>query len=105
MEFCIQALWAIAPGIIVGVVMAFWNRGQKRRDAASVSREQAREESHMFQLDLSVAAAQLAYAIAMAYKRGTPNGEMEEAIEQYERAMEKFRKFERKQMAKISAQP
>ena len=68
MEFCIQALWAIAPGIIVGVVMAFWNRGQKRRDAASVSREQAREESHMFQLDLSVAAAQLAYAIAMAYK-------------------------------------
>lgn len=104
MDGVLQALWAIAPGIIVGIVMAFWNRGQKKRDEVSAIMEKNKEESHMFLLDLSLASAQLAYAIAMAYKRGTPNGEMEEAIEQYERAMGKFRKFERKQMAKINAQ-
>lgn len=57
-------------------------------------------ESEMMRIDLEVATAQLAYAVAMAYKRGTPNGEMETAIAQYEKAMEKFRKYERKQMAK-----
>ena len=100
MDFFLQAMWAIAPGIIVGIVMAFWNKQQKKHTDRNTQQEADRIENEMLQIDLEVAAAQLAYAVAMAYKRGTPNGEMEVAIERYERAMEKFRKFERKQLAK-----
>ena len=92
-------LWAIAPGIITGIVLAFWNRREKRREEQS-SGQEADRESEMMRIDLEVATAQLSYAVAIAVKRGSVNGEMEAAITVYERAMEKFRKFERKQMAK-----
>ena len=36
----------------------------------------------------------------MAWKRGTPNGEVEDGIEQYKEAMTAFKKFERKLVAK-----
>lgn len=95
-----EALWAVAPGIITGIVLAFWNRREKKREEKDKGQEADRVESEMMRIDLEVATAQLSYAVAMAYKRGEPNGEMEAAIAVYERAMEKFRKFERKQMAK-----
>ena len=95
-----EALGAIAPGIITGIVLAFWNRREKRREEQTSGQEADRVESEIMRIDLEVATAQLSYAVAMAVKRGTPNGEMETAIAVYERAMDKFRKFERKQMAK-----
>lgn len=93
----------MAPGIITGIVLAFWNRREKKREAQTSGQEADRIESEMMRIDLLVATAQLSYAVAMAKKRGTTNGEMEVAIDGYEHAMEKFRKFERKQMAKGSA--
>ncbi len=95
-----DALWAAAPGIITGIVLAFWNRREKRREEQDKGKEADRIENEMMRIDLEVATAQLAYAVATAYRRGAPNGEMETALSGYERAMEKFRKFERKQMAK-----
>lgn len=95
-----EALWAVAPGIITGIVLAFWNRREKRREERTSGQEADRVESEMMRIDLEVATAQLSYAVAMAVKRGSVNGEMEAAIAVYERAMDKFRKFERKQMAK-----
>lgn len=92
-------LGAIAPGIIVGVVLAYWNRKQNKKDSQRKIIEEAAVESDMLRIDLEVATAQLSYATAMAVKRGHANGEMEVAIARYEKAMEKFRKFERKQMA------
>ena len=92
-------LGAVAPGIIVGIVLAYWNRKQNKQDRQRKSAEEAAVESDMLRIDLEVATAQLSYAVAMAVKRGHANGEMEVAIERYEKAMEKFRKFERKQMA------
>lgn len=92
-------LGAVAPGIIVGIVLAYWNRKQNKQDNQRKSVEEAAVESDMLRIDLEVATAQLSYAVAMAVKRGHANGEMEVAIERYEKAMEKFRKFERKQMA------
>lgn len=92
-------LGAVAPGIIVGIVLAYWNRKQNKQDTQRKSVEEAAVESDMLRIDLEVATAQLSYAVAMAVKRGHANGEMEVAIERYEKAMEKFRKFERKQMA------
>lgn len=97
-------LGTAAPGIITGIVLAYWNRQQKRRDDTQTREATDRVESEMMRLDLEVATAQLSYATAMAVKRGTANGEMEPAIGQYEKAMEKFRKFERKQMAKRGAE-
>ena len=99
----VEAIGAIAPGIITGIVLAFWNRREKRRETETTRQETDRLESEMMRIDLEVATAQLSYAVAMAVKRGQPNGEMEVAICQYERAMEKFRKFERKIVAKGSA--
>lgn len=90
---------AVAPGIIVGIVLAYWNRKQNKHDNQRKTIEEAAVESDMLRIDLEVATAQLSYAVAMAVKRGHANGEMEVAIERYEKAMEKFRKFERKQMA------
>lgn len=100
MTTVIQAMWAIAPGIIVGIVMAVWNKQQKRRTDMNEQREKERIESERLRISLLVATAQLSYAVAMAKKRGSVNGEMEAAIKQYEIAMENFRLFERKQIAK-----
>lgn len=95
-----QIIWAIAPGIIVGVFMAWWNRRQRQEDEEKGRRDEERIKIVTTQLSLAVASAQLAYAVAMAYKRGAPNGEMETAVATYEKAIEKFRKFEREQMAR-----
>ena len=102
MDIFLQALWAIAPGIIVGVVLAAWNKRQKCRTERYEQQEQERIQSEQVKISLLVATAQLSYAVAMAYKRGAPNGEMETAIQQYAEAMDRFRTFERQQMAKNS---
>lgn len=93
-------LWAIAPSLIVGIVLFYWERRQSRQDAKRASRDAFREESDLVRLDLEVATAQLSYATAMAVKRGHANGEMETAIEKYDEAMAQFREFERKQMVR-----
>lgn len=102
MDMLPQIIWAIAPGIIVGVFMAWWNRRQRQEDEEKGRRDEERIKIVTTQLSLAVASAQLAYAVAMAYKRGAPNGEMETAVATYEKAIEKFRKFEREQMARNS---
>ena len=75
------------------------DRKKKKEDEKQKLQEANIVEGDMRRLDLEVATAQLSYAVAMAVKRGSPNGEMEPAIEAYEDAMKKFRQFERKQMA------
>lgn len=94
--WCVSAL---APGIVVGIVLGVWERRKKREEEHSKIQAAMQVECEMIRIDLLVATAQLSYAVAMAYKRGHANGEMESAIEAYEGAMTKFRKFERKQMA------
>lgn len=98
METLINFIEAILPSLIVALVMAYWNRSQKKRDDQAKIKEKEQLENELMRIDLELASAQLAYAVAMAYKRGYPNGEMEVAIEQYEKAMDNFRSFERRQM-------
>ena len=100
MEILIAIIKSIMPGIIVGIILAFWNRGQKKRDDENSEREAERKHSEELRISLLVASAQLSYAVAMAIKRGSPNGEIEEGIKEYNKAMEKFRKFEREQLIK-----
>lgn len=92
---------AAAPSFLTGFVLAVFSRRQKTRDAAKEEREENAELSAELQLSLLVAAAQLSYAVAMAVKRGHPNGEVEDGIECYREAMEKFREHERRQLARI----
>ena len=66
----------------------------------SLGLEADRRKSEMLRISLLVATAQLSRAVAMAIKRGSPNGEIEEGLEQYNMAMEEFREFEREQIVK-----
>lgn len=102
LETVTQALWAVLPGIVVGIALALWNRKEKRRDERNRSRELQRIESEKLRISLLVATAQLSFAVAMAVKRGAPNGEIEAGIEQYNKAMNQFRAFEREQLVKNS---
>lgn len=96
----LRGLWAILPGIVVGIVMAVWNKRQKDRDEKADEKEEQRVKSELLRISLLVASAQLSYAVAMAVKRGKPNGEIEVGVKQYEKSMDEFRKFEREQIAK-----
>ena len=99
-----QLIWAVLPSLIVGVTMAFYNRKQKSRDDRSERSERDRIKGETLRLDLLVATAQLGYATTMAMKRGSTNGEVEPAVEQYEKAMRHFREFEREQMARTTTE-
>ena len=96
----LQMLWSVLPGIVTGVVMAFWNKRQKERDERADEKERERVRSELLRISLLVATAQLSYAVAMAVKRGRPNGEIEVGVAKYEKSMEEFRQFEREQIAK-----
>lgn len=100
MELLQQAFWAVAPSVLVGVILAVWNGRQKQRDQEQLRREQARVKSERLRISLLVSTARLSYAVAMAWKRGKPNGEVEVGVAAYDRAMEEFREYERELMAK-----
>lgn len=93
-------IMALLPSLCVSIIMALYNRKQSKRDEAAREREAQRSESEGVQLALLVATAKLSYAVAMAWKRGEPNGEVEDGIEQYREAMTAFKRFERKLVAK-----
>lgn len=99
-EIVLRALWAVLPGIVVGIVMAVWNKRQKVRDEKAEEKDRERVKSELLRISLLLASAQLSYAVAMAVKRGRPNGEIEVGVAQYEKSMDEFRKFEREQIAK-----
>ena len=64
-------------------------------------REKARKRESLLNLNLTFAAAQLAYAVAMALKRNSVNGEVEEGIASYEKALAEYREFEREQVSRL----
>lgn len=101
METIIQILTACASPIIVGVVLGVWNRKQNKRVTEDEEKENRTVQKEVLELNLLLASAQLTYAVAMAVKRGTPNGEMETAIKRYEKAMEKFQLFEREGLVRL----
>ena len=99
-----EIIQAALPSLLVGVVMALFNRGQKKRDAATREREAARLEAENVQVSLLMASAKLSYALAMAVKRGAPNGEVEDGVEQYREAMKAFKRLERKLVAQNNSE-
>lgn len=104
MEVFWSVVQAALPSLLVGVVMALFNRGQKKRDAATREREAERLEAENVQVSLLVASAKLSYALAVAIKRGAPNGEVEDGMEQYREAMKAFKRLERKLVAQNNSE-
>ncbi len=100
-EWILTILQAASPGLIVGVVMLYWTRKQNKKDSTQTERESTAKKKDTLEIALLVATAELSYATTMAIKRGSPNGEVETAIERYNYAMEKFRKFEREQLSNV----
>lgn len=96
----LNLIWAIAPSVMVGIILSIWNKRQKKIEETNETNEAFKIDYESLKLDLMLASAQLSYALAMAKKRGTPNGEIEIAIAQYEKAMKAFREYERKQISK-----
>ncbi len=93
-------LIGLIPALITGVAIFYVQRAQKKRDTAVAVRTAARKEEALLALDLQMATAKLSYATAMAVKRGTPNGEIEDGIEAYEKARSKYYKFLNEQAEK-----
>jgi hypothetical protein len=100
-RYAFSFLGAIAPSLVVGIFLALWNKKQNKRIKADTEREQNEKRKDALVISLLVATAELSYAITMAIKRGSPNGEVEVAVKRYNKAMEKFREFEREQLYQI----
>ena len=96
-----EIFFALLPSLLVSLYMAFFNRRIAKRDKYSESLDEARRQSDQLNLSLLMATAQLSYAVAVAIKRGHPNGEIEEAAEQYNEALAAFREFERVQVTRL----
>jgi hypothetical protein len=96
-----EIFFALLPSLLVSLYMAFFNRRIAKRDKYSESLDEARRQSDQLKLSLLMATAQLSYAVAVAIKRGHPNGEIDEAAEQYNEALAAFREFERVQVTRL----
>ena len=81
------------------MVLAAFNRHQRKRDTAADKREEERKKGEIVRLDLLVATAELTRATAVAVKYGQTNGEMSEGLRKYNEAMESFREYERDKIA------
>ena len=86
-------LLGLLPSVITGAVAFYIQRAQKRRDTRLEERANNRKQESLLNLEVTMAAAKLSYACAMALKRGAPNGEVEEAVEDYEKAKAAYYHF------------
>ena len=94
-------VWAwvvgLLPSVITGTILYYFQRRQKRRDDAVDKRAEARKCESLLLLDMQMATAKLSYACAMALKRGTANGEVEEGVSAYMEAKKRYTDFLNKQ--------
>lgn len=87
----------LLPSIIAGVAVFYISRNQHRRDEAVEKISNARKCEALLSLEMQMSSNKLAYACAIAIKRGSANGEVEEGIQSYEASKEKYTAFMAKQ--------
>lgn len=100
MEILTRLLWAVLPSLLCGVVMFFFQKGQKARDDKEDKRHALREKESLLQLKMELANGKMSYAVAMALKRGETNGEVEEGITAYNEALRDYNDFVNEQHVK-----
>ena len=91
------------PAVISAVLAFYVQRRQKKRDEDMERHAEARKREAHLSLEMQMATAKLAYAVAMAAKRGTPNGEVEDGIEAYNAAKKNYLEFLNEQAAEYIA--
>lgn len=80
--------------IITGLIVWFIERSRAKKD-------EIKEEAEEINAEVNVATMELAYATAMAVKRGQPNGEVEDAVKAYNAAKKRMDQFNEKMKNKI----
>ena len=83
----------MVPTLITGVFLYLFQQKSKAAEDAREQHQKARKAESMLQLQMIMANNKLSYAVAMAIKRGRPNGEVEEALEAYEEAKRAYYNF------------
>ena len=87
-------LLQLVTSTIVGYTVKRWF---EKRDKKQDEKETARLEYEQVMLEVTDASAKLSYALAMAIKRGSPNGEVEAGIKAYNESMKNKNQFLQKQ--------
>lgn len=85
--------------IAIGLLMFYWQRKQAKADHAAENRAAIRKQESLLSLEMTMANGKLSYAVAMAVKRGAPNGEIEEGEIAYEAARKRYLAFINEQAA------
>ena len=87
----------IILALVQTVLAAIITHSIKKRIDAKTELEHAREAMRQKRdellLHITMADADLSYAVVAAIKRGSPNGEVERAVEKYNKAMEAYTDF------------
>ena len=78
---------SIGTPIFIGLILAYFQRRNDKRYAQMEKRAELRKKESIISLELAEANAKLSYACAMALKRGETNGEVEEGVKAYKKAM------------------
>lgn len=73
-------------GVVLFVTTRRISRSQQRKEEADKEQHASKTKLELLHLQLVNAGNSLSYAVAMAVKRGTPNGEIEEGIAKYRKA-------------------
>lgn len=87
----------IILAVVQTILAAIITHSIKKRIDAKAELEHAREAMRQKRdellLHITMADADLSYAVVAAIKRGSPNGEIEKAVERYKKAMEAYTDF------------
>lgn len=87
----------IILAVVQTVLAAIITHSIKKRIDAKAELEHAREAMRQKRdellLHITMADADLSYAVVAAIKRGSPNGEIEKAVEKYNKAMDAYTEF------------
>lgn len=87
----------IILAVVQTVLAAIITHSIKKRIDAKTELEHAREAMQQKRdellLHITMADADLSYAVVAAIKRGSPNGEIEKAVEKYNKAMDAYTEF------------
>lgn len=97
-EFILYLL-GLLPTLVTGIVLYMIQRKIRIRDEAVERRAKTRKRESLLQLKMLMASNKLTFAVAMAIKRGEPNGEVEEGIKAYSEAKNEYYAFLNEQAA------
>lgn len=75
------------------MILFYIQRVQKRRDEKIKEQNEERKKESLLALEFNMANAHLSHAVAIAVKRGSANGEIEQAITAYDKAKKEYFDF------------